>query len=142
MSDPKVGEHNSATIHYSVGAVIHKDGRYLLIDRGVPPPGFAGVAGHIDEGEEAKEAIAREVAEETGLHVESMELLWEEFVEWNWCSKGVTGHYWYVYACEVSGEIARDERETKSAGWYSAEEIKVLPLERVWEYWFQKLHII
>ena len=142
MSDPKVGEHNSATIHYSVGAVIHKDGRYLLIDRGVPPPGFAGVAGHIDEGEEAKEAIAREVAEETGLHVESMELLWEEFVEWNWCSKGVTGHYWYVYACTVSGDIVRDERETKSAGWYSAEEIKVLPLERVWEYWFQKLHII
>lgn len=142
MSDPKIGEHNGATIHYSVGAVIRKDGKYLLIDRGVPPPGFAGVAGHIDEGENADDAVAREVEEETGLHVEKAELACEEFLEWNWCSKGVTGHYWYVYTCTVSGDIARDERETKSAGWYSAEEIKALPMERAWEYWFQKLNVI
>lgn len=142
MSDPKTGEREGKTIHYSVGAVVCKDGKYLLIDRGVPPPGFAGVSGHLDEGEDIDNAIVREVAEETGLRVDRAELLWEEFVDWNWCSKGVTGHYWYVFACEVSGDIARDERETKSAGWYSAEEIKTLPLEQVWEHWFRKLNIV
>lgn len=142
MSDPKIGQYGGRQIHYSVGAVIERGGKYLLIERGVPPPGFAGVAGHLDEGEDEKEAIVREVEEETGLRVERAELVGEDFLEWNWCSKGVTGHYWYVFACEVSGDIARDERETKSVGWYGAEEIKALPLEDAWKYWFEKLNII
>jgi len=129
-------------MHFSVGALIQKNGKYLLIDRASPPFGFAGVAGHIDEGEEPSEALNRELKEESGLTLKHAAMLIEEEVDGNVCSKGTTIHYWYVYGCEVTGTVKRNLRETKSIGWYSAEEIKKLKLEPIWQYWFKKLQII
>ena len=52
MTTPKQGRaKNGQPMHYSVGALIKKEDKYLLIDRVKPPLGFAGLAGHIDEGE-------------------------------------------------------------------------------------------
>lgn len=142
MSNPKETKaQNGKPMHYSVGALIHKDDKYLLIDRAIPPFGFAGVAGHIDEDENPEQALAREVEEEIGLKIKSKKLLFEENLDWNWCSKGIDNHYWYLFECEVIGEIKRSERETKSVGWYNADEIRELTLEPVWEYWFKKLKI-
>lgn len=129
-------------MHYSVGALIKKDGKYLLIDRVQPPFGFAGLAGHVDDDEEAKKALKREIEEESGLKIDSHKLLFEEELGWNWCTKGVGVHYWYLYECEVLGETKRNFFETKSIGWYNRDEIKKLKLEPVWEYWFKKLKII
>lgn len=129
-------------MHFSVGALIERDGKYLLIERAVPPLGFAGVAGHVDEGEDERHAIMREVKEEIGFDVHDPKLLLEEELDWNWCSKGATSHYWYLFYCPIFGDLARSMRETKSAGWYSKEEIKRLTLEPAWEYWFKKLEII
>lgn len=129
-------------MHYSVGALIQRDGRYLLIERGVMPFGFAGPAGHIDDGETAEKALLREVKEEVGLKITASELLFEEEVGSNLCSRGVSIHYWSLFKCEVSGELKRNERETKSAGWYSPGEIKKLELEPVWKYWFLKAGVI
>jgi len=129
-------------MHYSVGALIERDGKYLLIDRAKPPFGFAGLAGHIDEGETEAEALIREVEEESGLKIKSHKLLFEGYIEWNVCSKGMRGHYWYLFCCEADGEIEKDDCEEKSIGWYAKEEIKNLKLEPVWEYWFRKLKII
>ncbi len=130
------------TIHYSVGIIIRKDNKYLLIDRANPPYGFAGIAGHIDEGENETEALVREVKEESGLILKNYRLLYEEEIDWNWCSKGADLHYWYFFEGEVSGEIVKNENETKSIGWYERDEIGELPLEPVWDYWFKKLEII
>ncbi|MFH1694713.1 MAG: NUDIX hydrolase [Patescibacteria group bacterium] len=130
------------SLHCSVGALIEKDGKYLLINRAVPPLGFAGIAGHIDEGEGVLQALKREVKEESNLEVSNCEQLFEEELDWNWCSKGVGSHYWHLFKCNVSGELVRSKRETKSIGWYSKEEIKKLKLEPAWEYWFKKLNII
>ncbi len=143
MPKPKQGltKHGNP-MHYSVGALIKKDGKYLLIDRAIEPYGFAGPAGHVDQGESEIEALVREVREETGLHVESHNLLFEEELEWNRCSKGIDAHHWYLYQCTVSGEIERNERETKSIGWYAPEQIKELKLEPVWQYWLKKLKVI
>ena len=129
-------------MHYSVGVLVEKDEQYLLIDRTVPPLGFAGIAGHIDEGEHALQALKREAEEESGLEVSNCEMLFEEELDWNWCSKGANSHHWHLFKCDASGELARSKRETKSIGWYSKEEIKKLKLEPVWEYWFKKLNII
>lgn len=129
-------------MHYSVGAAIKKDGKYLLIDRANPPFGFAGVAGHIDEGEDKIQTLEREVKEESGLKVESYKLLFEQELDWNWCGKGANSHYWYLFDCKVSGELKRNYIETKSIRWYTPDEIKGLTLEPVWEYWFKKLKII
>lgn len=131
-----------AKMHYSVGALIERDGKYLLIDRKKPPFGFAGLAGHVDEGETEIEALFREVREESGLEVKDYKLLFEEFVEWNKCNKGVRGHYWRLFGCTAEGNVRKDEHEEKSIGWYSREEIKNLALEPVWEYWFRKLKIL
>lgn len=52
-------------MHFSVGAVIEVGGKYVLIDRDMEPFGFAGLAGHIDEGETPEEALFRKVGEES-----------------------------------------------------------------------------
>ena len=72
-------------MHLTVGAVIRIDGKYLLIDRDVEPFGFAGIAGHIDEGESPEEALFRKVKEESGLELKKHELCFQEEVSWNWC---------------------------------------------------------
>lgn len=129
-------------MHYSAGAVVERDGKFLLIDRASPPFGFAAPAGHVDEEESPVEAVAREVREETGLAVVRSEVVGEGLVAWNVCSKGVRGHYWYVFRCDVEGELRRSERETKSAGWYARDVLKGLRWEPVWEYWFRKLKLV
>jgi 8-oxo-dGTP pyrophosphatase MutT (NUDIX family) len=134
---------NGELLHYSVGAIIEKDGKYLLIDRMKPPLGFAGLAGHIDDDDESPdEAIRREVTEESGLKITDSKLLFEEEILWGRCPSGASAHKWWLYKCEVRGEIYRNEEETKSIGWYTKEEIKNLNLEPVWKYWFEKLGII
>lgn len=143
MPAPKqVKSKNGQPMHFSVGALIERDGKYLLVDRAVPPLGFAGLAGHVDEGEEPLGAAKREVEEESGLKVKKCQLLFEEELDWNWCARGINTHYWYLYACQTSGEIKRNKRETKSIGWYLPAQIKHLKLEPVWGYWFKKLKII
>jgi len=143
MSRPKESRSKiGQPMHFSVGALIKKEGRYLLVDRVQPPLGFAGLAGHVDEGEESIEAIKREIEEESGLKVRECRLLFEEELGWNWCARGMTTHYWYLYKCEVFGEIKQNKRETKSIGWYLPAQIKQLRLEPVWEYWFKKLKIL
>jgi len=143
VSLPKLGKSKKGKLmHYSVGALIKKDDKYLLIDRKIPPFGFAGIAGHIDEEETEVEALFREVEEESGLKIKKYKLLFEEELDWNWCSKGVGVHFWYLFECEVEGEVKENYRETKSIGWYNKEQIKELKLEPVWEYWFIKLGII
>ncbi len=143
MPKPKIGiNKDGKKIHYGVGALIKKNDKYLLIDRANIPYGFAGPAGHIDEGENEEIALTREIEEEVGLKITKYKKIIDEFVEWNYCSKNVTGHHWYVFNCEVEGKISRNLRETKSIDWYTIEEIKKLKLEPVWEYWFKKLNLI
>lgn len=143
MSEPKIGRSSKGEImHYSVGAIIEKDGRYLLIDRVKPPFGFAGLAGHIDEGENEITALLREVQEESDLRVVKHSLLYEEELDWNRCSKDIKVHYWYLFECQVDGEISRNFRETHSIGWYSPDEMRELTLEPVWKYWFDKKGIL
>ena len=139
---PKEAKNSKGVLmHFSVGAVIKIDGKYLLIDRSKEPFGFAGLAGHVDEGETPEEALVREVMEESGLGVISYKLLFEEEVAWNYCSAGVKSHYWYLYACEVKGK-ARKNEEAKFMEWYTPQEIKNLKLEPVWKYWFKKLGVL
>lgn len=143
MRIPKTGiSRDGKIMHSSVGALIEEDGNYLLVDRVQPPYGFAGIAGHIDEGEDVETALVREVKEESGLTVTEHHLLFKEQLNNNVCSKGITVHYWYLYACKVSGKIQQNVRETKSIGWYSLEELKKLKLEPVWQHWFQKLGLL
>lgn len=143
MSIPKIGKSKSGELmHYSVGALIERDGKYLLIDRVNPPFGFAGLAGHIDEGEESILALKREVKEESGLAAVSCRFLFEEEIPENVCAKGIGVHYWYVFACDTRGELKAEADEVKSIGWYTSDEMRELSLEPVWKYWFGKLKLL
>lgn len=144
MPKPKLGiSKYGKEMHCSVGAIIEKNSKYLLIDRKIEPFGFACIAGHIDEDETPEEALIREVKEESGLDVKNYKLVGDEELGNNFCSKGVNVHYWYIFKCETNGEINRSIKETKSINWYSKKEIKKLNLEKpAWEYWFKKLKII
>ncbi len=128
--------------HFSVGAVIEREGKYLLMDRMQEPFGFAAPAGHIDDAETPAEALLREVKEETGLDVIKFDPAIEEFNELNECSRGIKGHYWYVFRVETKGEPKMNPKEMKSLDWYSKDQIKELSLEPVWEQWLKKLNII
>lgn len=143
MAIPKQGTATNGQIqHYSVGAVIQQEERYLLIDRMKPPLGYAGIAGHIDAGEDTLKALAREVREESGLRVITAGLVLQEEVHNNTCSKGISVHQWFVYRCTVAGELIHNPRETKSIGWYTVQELGQLPLEPVWRHWFTTLKIL
>jgi len=60
-----------------VGAVIVKDGRVLLVQRGTEPAlgRWSIPGGLIEVGEGLSEAVVREVREETGLEIEPVELV-------------------------------------------------------------------
>jgi ADP-ribose pyrophosphatase YjhB (NUDIX family) len=126
-------------MHFSVGAIIKRDAKYLLIDRAVIPLGFAGPAGHVDEDETPEEAVRHEVKEECGLTVTECKQIHKEEVLENECSQHLRVHYWYLFECQVEGELKQNERETKSIGWYSKEEIQELELEEIWKYWFSRV---
>ena len=140
----KTGESgDKRMMHYSVGMIVECNGKYLLLERINPPPGFACPAGHIDEGEDAGAAAVRELREETGIISKDLEFICEEEIPWNYCKQGIGVHYWYLYKVSVDSEdMIIDKEEAKSMKWYSVEEIKKLQLEEVWAYWFKKLNII
>ncbi|MDP2925104.1 MAG: NUDIX domain-containing protein [Nanoarchaeota archaeon] len=147
MGNPKLGISNdNRPMHYSVGAIIKNEDKYLLIDRKSPPYGFAGLAGHVDENEEPVQALYREVYEESSLSVLNPRLLLEEEVHDNTCKRGIDIHYWYLYECDVEGDVNRNPKEAKSIGYYTKEEIigffRKDRLEPVWEHWFRNLGII
>ena len=57
-------------INIRVGAIIMKEGQILMVGNKIRPEYLYSVGGRIKFGETAKEAVIREVYEETGVHME------------------------------------------------------------------------
>ncbi|OGC51393.1 hypothetical protein A2982_03625 [candidate division WWE3 bacterium RIFCSPLOWO2_01_FULL_39_13] len=147
----------------SVGMLIWKDDKLLLIERMKFPFGFAVPAGHVDDHGSFEDAAKEEVQEEVGFEVTNLKLITEGRKE-NICRRpGGSWHYWKIYQVETKGEIKRSEDETKQAGWFSIDQIRVLTqrtkkylngeipekkwqespgLEPVWLEWFNELNIL
>jgi ADP-ribose pyrophosphatase YjhB (NUDIX family) len=106
--------------HTSVGVLVHRDGRLLLIERARPPFGLAPPAGHVDESPSFDAAAGRELWEEVGLTAQSLRLLGEGRKD-NRCRRpGGTWHYWRIYeAADPIGEIDRSPDETRRVVWAS-----------------------
>lgn len=109
----------------SVGALLKKDGTYLVLDRISFPSGIAGIAGHIDEGETPEQALRREVLEESGIMVFACkEVLHVELH--NPCKRGFNVHDWHVFeVTQWQGEPRVMEPDKHSfVGFMTADEIR------------------
>ena len=116
----------------AVGAIaFDRRGRVLLVQRGRPPgEGLWTVpGGRIEPGETAAAACAREVAEETGLTAEVLELA--ELVER--IGRGPDGALAYHFVIldflvrVPDGAAPRPGSDAAAAGWFTAEELDALP---------------
>ncbi len=113
-----------------VGAVIVKDGRVVLVRRGhAPAAGEWSIPGGVLEvGETVREAAIREAAEETGLQIETGELLgvFDRVLR----DEQQRTRYHYVLidfvAKPVGGELlaGADAAEAKWCSWEEAQELK------------------
>jgi ADP-ribose pyrophosphatase YjhB (NUDIX family) len=112
--------------HTSVGMLVWKDDKLLLIERAKFPFGFAVPAGHVDGDPTFEDSAKRELQEEVGLQVAGLKLVAEGRKE-NPCRReDGTWHYWKVYEVNYAGELDRSEEETKRADWYAKEQIQAL----------------
>jgi 8-oxo-dGTP pyrophosphatase MutT (NUDIX family) len=149
--------------HTSVGMLIWRDDRLLLIERKKGVLGFAPPAGHVDGFGSHEEAARQEVSEEVGLTVTGVELLTEGRKE-NKCRRDDgSWHFWKIYQVDTTGELVRSEEETKQAGFYTRDQVSELAqrteayqrgeidettwamspgIEPVWYEWLKALKVI
>lgn len=126
MSNPENDKEKKVKIcdNKSVGMLIWKNDKLLLIERKKFPFGFAIPAGHVDDHGSFEDAAKDEVEEEVGLEVTNIKLITEGRRE-NVCRRpGGTWHYWKLYETEVQGDLKPSQDETKKAGWYTKDEIR------------------
>jgi ADP-ribose pyrophosphatase YjhB (NUDIX family) len=116
-----------------VGAIIEDRGRVLLVERGQEP--LKGVwslpGGAVEVGERLKDAIRREVREETGLEIEPVSIA--EVFERIMPDAAGRAEYHYVlidYFCKVTGGELRASSDASRALWVPREE---LPAYRITE---------
>lgn len=85
-----------------VGSIVKDGNKYLTILREGKRPMFAG--GSVDEGETTREAIVREVLEETGAKVTKLKYLARDYYSVDWEFDGIVfpnKRVEYTYLCEV-----------------------------------------
>ena len=104
------------------GVLVKNDGKFLLVQERIAKAyGLWNLpAGHIDAGEPPEEAALRECREETGLSVRVGKEVYT-----------VNDGYADIQIFEadlVSGDLKWDSDELLSAGWFSKDQIKTLPL--------------
>lgn len=149
--------------HTSVGMLVWKADRLLLIERRRPPFGFAPPAGHVDDRPSYEDAARAELKEEVGLDVVGLELVAEGRKD-NPCRRADgTWHYWKIFRVEATGQVTRSPDETKQFRWCSRDQLRGLSektrlyvarkisdagwianpgLEPVWFEWLSELKIL
>lgn len=121
---------NIPLIAVSVAARNPATGKFLLVRRGrAPAKGlWAFPGGRLHYGETLKEAVVRELHEETGLTAQDIRFhrLFELMSDG---SDGDTPHHFVlaVHRAEASGEPVADD-DAADAGWFSIEAMADLPL--------------
>ena len=108
-----------------VGGVVVRDGRALIIRRGKEPlfGRWTVPGGTVELGETLEEALVREMEEETGLHVEPVEVL-TVFDRIQREDGRVVYHYVIVdYLCRWRSGEARAASDALEVAWTSAAEL-------------------
>lgn len=110
-----------------VGALIFKDAKLLLVERGHEPlKGYWSLPGGIVEaGEKLEEGIRREVLEETGLEVEPVSIF-EIFERITPDAEGKTEYHFVLidYLCRVVGGRLEAASDVSNAAWVAEPNLK------------------
>ena len=112
-----------------VGAVVWKDDKVLLIKRGTPPAkGSWSIPGGGQElGETVKQAVAREVKEETGLEIEVTHLIDVVDIITPDTDDNIEHHYTLIdYRCEWTGGEPVAGSDAADVRWASLKECEEL----------------
>lgn len=113
-------------IRVSTGAIIEKEGKFLLGKRNKEPYNcfwtFPG--GKIEYNEKAEDAIIREVKEETGADFKPTEFL--GYLDEIRTEKGHCVSLWFKGSIE--GELKPDAREISEIKWFAYDELKRIKL--------------
>jgi NAD+ diphosphatase len=99
------------------------DSEQALLARGVnfPVPMFSCLAGFVEPGENLEQAVSREVEEEVGLVVDSVEYVASQ--PWPFPHSLMLG----FRARWVSGEIVCDTTEIAEANWFDRDDLPMIP---------------
>jgi len=141
FDDSKLTKTKNGYKHFSVGAIIRKENKVLLIKPWDFPFKYKFPSGHIKKGESPIKAVKRELKEEMGFLPVSWQLLFHEILDWDQCSRGIDIHEWYLFEIKVRGKALTSE-EVLDYGWYSARQIKKLKMNKVYQYWLGKIGLI
>lgn len=82
---------------------------------------YSCLAGFIEVGETAEETVVREVKEEVGVEVDNIRYVKSQ--SWPFPSQLMLG----FFADYKSGELVLEEEEIEEAGWYSYDDLPVIP---------------
>jgi ADP-ribose pyrophosphatase YjhB (NUDIX family) len=98
-----------------VALVVGGDGRVLVLDHYVRPGSSWGLpGGFIDPGEPPLHAVKREIMEETGLELVSVEL-----VE----VRTIRRHIEILFKAEAKGTASVSSREIRALGWFEPDDL-------------------
>lgn len=111
---------NGLVKHITIGSLISKGNKILLINRKRFPYGLSLPTGHLCYHEKIKEALERTVFNKTGLHIRSSRNILHDTL-FDQCKYGGELHEWYLFECKVAGKPLQTEEDNI---WVSKNELK------------------
>src|SRR3989338_6299484 len=115
----KVRNTAQGPLHFSAGALIEQNGKYLISKRTHWPFLYATIGGHVDKHETMLQALSREVKEETGLTIKNRQLIFQGMIDQDPCTLGVNRHFWHLYLIHTRGMFKRNPHESIRLRWYT-----------------------